>query len=73
MRIGFDLMIEETVAKSALVTVAQIVFGKGISSKVCWLSHVRYDEDVQFKSLTNDQTILLLAGPYFAICSSSNV
>ena len=29
-----------------------------------WLtSHVRYDEDVQFKSLTNDQTILLLAGP----------
>ena len=29
-----------------------------------WLtSHVRDDEDVQFKSLTNDQTILVLAGP----------
>ncbi|MEJ5219577.1 FAD-dependent oxidoreductase [Cognatishimia sp. D5M38] len=29
-----------------------------------WLtSHVRDDEDVQLKSLTNDQTILVLAGP----------
>ncbi|MEO0919054.1 MAG: FAD-dependent oxidoreductase, partial [Pseudomonadota bacterium] len=29
-----------------------------------WLrAHVRSDEDVQFKSLTNDQTILVLAGP----------
>jgi dimethylglycine dehydrogenase len=29
-----------------------------------WLtSHVQDDEDVQFKSLTNDQTILVLAGP----------
>jgi len=29
-----------------------------------WLtSHVQNDEDVQFKSLTNDQTILVLAGP----------
>ncbi len=29
-----------------------------------WLTaHVRDDEDVQFRSLTNDQTILVLAGP----------
>ena len=46
---------------------ARVWYGSAAASEVHdfdWLSaHVRPDEDVQLRSLTNDQTILVLAGP----------
>ena len=46
---------------------ARVWYGSAAASEVHdmdWLTqHVEPDEDVQFRSLTNDQTILVLAGP----------
>ena len=47
---------------------ARLWYGSAAASEyhdMDWLTqHLRTDEDVQIKSLTNDQTILVLAGPY---------
>ncbi|MEM9787114.1 MAG: glycine cleavage T C-terminal barrel domain-containing protein, partial [Pseudomonadota bacterium] len=46
---------------------ARVWYGSAAASEyhdMDWLmQHLRVDEDVQFRSLTNDQTILVLAGP----------
>ena len=46
---------------------ARVWYGSAAASErhdMDWLTqHIRADEDVQIKSLTNDQTILLVAGP----------